>query len=154
MTDHNPFLAYAAKVQPWAAKKKARAAEREMNRAQKKAMIKALSERDLLLRLWKKWRNEVLHAELEGPYEKDIQLLINALNKMSLEHEKRLINIIRKGPWLAAPPDIRFLVLHLIDARLIVLNEKADLPPFNDALPGEPLTPFQIIRAHLMEKTR
>jgi hypothetical protein len=45
-------------------------------------------------------------------------------------------------------------VLHLIDARLIVLNEKADLPPFNDALPGEPLTPFQIIRAHLMEKTR
>jgi hypothetical protein len=154
MTDHNPFLAYAAKVQPWVEKKKARAAEREVNRAQKKAMIKALSERDLLLRLWKKWRNEVLHAELEGPYEKDIQLLINALNKMSLEHEKRLINIIRKGPWLAAPPDIRFLVLHLIDARLIVLNEKADLPPFNDALPGEPLTPFQIIRAHLMEKTR
>jgi hypothetical protein len=153
MTDHNPFLAYAAKMAPWAEKKKLRAAERAMNRAQKKAMIKALNERDLLLRLWKKWQTEVVNAELEGPYQKDIKALIDALNKLSLRDEKRLVSLIRKGPWLDAPPDIRYLVLRLVDAQLIKLNEQAELPPFNDALPGEPLTAFQIIRADLMEKT-
>jgi hypothetical protein len=124
-----------------------------MHAAQKKAVIKAVNERGLLMRLWKRWRLDLFNAALEGPYQNDIQQLINILKRITLKEERKLISIVRKGPWLAAHKDIQFLVLRLIDAQLIALREKADLPPFDDALWGEPLTPFQIIRNHFLEKT-
>ncbi len=145
----NHFLAYAAKMQPWAEKKKRRAAElveRKMHRAQKKAMIKAVNERDMLMRLWKKWRIDLVNAELDGPYAPQLQALIDFLNKLELRNERQLLKLVRAGPWLTAHKDIRFLVLRLIDARLIKLREKQELPPFDDAIPGKPLTTFQIIR--------
>jgi len=152
MTD-NPFLAYAAKVQPWAAKKAARKAELAQNRAQKKALIKVLQERDLLMRLWKNWRRDVVKASLEGPYQKQLEQLIAFLDAMKLEDERKLLKLVQAGPWTEAHIDIRYLVLRLCSTRLANLREKEDLPPFDDALPGQPLTVYQLIRARLMEKT-
>jgi hypothetical protein len=153
MTD-NPFLAYAAKANPWAARKKLRAEQKEMHKAQKKAVIKALAERDLLMKLWKQWRKDLIKEELEGPYQQQIQTLITFLNKMTLKDKPQLLKLVKAGPWINAPPDVKFLVLRLIDARLAFLNEKAGLPPFDDAMLYQPPTVFQIIRASFMEKSQ
>jgi hypothetical protein len=124
-----------------------------MNRAQKKAVIKALSERDLLMRLWRSWRRETIATELDGPYKVPLQQLIDALNKMKLGDERKLQKLIQAGPWLRAPLDLRYLVLRLVSTRFANIREAADLPPFDDALPGEPLTVYQLIRNKFMEKT-
>ena len=52
-------------------------------------------------------------------------------------------------PWYGADSDTRFQVLRLIDMALVQLRERHGLPPFNDALPDEPPTVFQIIREEL-----
>jgi hypothetical protein len=135
---------------PWVVKKQMRtAAKQKMSYAQKKAMVSALAERDLLMRLWQKWRESVLDTALEGPYRVAIQNLITFLDKMTLKDERQLVKVVKTGPWQTAHKDIKFLVKRLVDARLIVLREKQDLPPFDDALPGEPLTVYQILYRHI-----
>jgi len=149
----NPFLEYGAKVTPWIAKKKARAAEREQSRAQQKAVTKALQERDLLMRLWKRWHKDNVKAELEGAYQQELQALINFLNAMKLEDERKLLKFVLAGPWVAAPSEVRYLVLRLISTKQASLREKAELPPFDDPLPGAPLNTYLTIRNKFMEKT-
>jgi hypothetical protein len=140
------FAAFADKAMPWHVKVKVRAAEkRQMHRAQKQALIKAVNERDLLLRLWKRWRVGLVDSALEGPYQKHIEKLIEFLESLTLKDEDRLVQVVRAGKWQQTHPDIRFLVLRLVDAKLVALREKAGLPPFDDGLPGDPPTTFQII---------
>ena len=148
----NPFLAYAAKAQPWKVKKQAREKEREartMGRAQKKAMVKALSERDQLFRLWKQWRRDVINEQLDGPYQQELTKLIDFLNALELKNERQLTKLIQASAWHKAPADVRYLVLRLVSTRIVTLREKAELEPFDDALPGQPLTAYQVIRDHL-----
>jgi hypothetical protein len=149
----NPFLDYAAKVQPWAAKKAARKAEREQSRAQQKAVTKVLHERDLLMRLWKRWRKDQVNEELDGPYRVQLQQLITFLKTMTLEDERKLLKFVLAGPWRNAPGDIRYLVLRLISTQQAKLREKAELPPFDDPLPGAPLNTYLTIRNTFMEKS-
>lgn len=150
MTDiqrQQALLAFADRSMARPVKLKLRAQEkRQRHRAQQKAIDKALAERDLLMRLWKRWRQDTTNTMLEGPYAVAIQTLIDFLETLTLPQEARLVNFVKAGPWQTAPKDVRFLVLRLIDAKLIALREKQELPPFDDALPGEPLTAFQQIR--------
>jgi hypothetical protein len=135
----------------WELKKQARAAEKVANRAQKKAVIKALSERDQLFRLWKQWRRDVVNEELDGPYQVELQALIDFLNGMTLQDEQRLLKLVKTGPWKKSPADIRYLVLRLVSTRIVTLREKAELEPFDDALPGQPLTTYQLIRNEMRQ---
>jgi hypothetical protein len=49
--------------------------------------------------------------------------------------------------WLgAAPHDIRFEALRLIDNRIIRIRQRAGLVPFDDPLPDEPNRAFQSIK--------
>lgn len=146
------FLAFADKSMNRPTKARIRAVEkRRMHRAQEEAVRKALAERDMLMRLWKKWREEVLTEALAGAYAQPIEDLIHFLEHNKLEHlNRQLVKWVEHGPWLKAPADIRFLVLRLINARITKLREKQDLPPFDDPLPGQPLSPFLIIRNNFM----
>ncbi len=146
----NNFLTFANKSMSWSVKKQLRAEEkRSMNRAQKKAVIKALNERDLLMRLWKRWRQDLLTTALQNKHQDDIQKLIDFLQTLTLQDEGRLVKVVRLGQWQTAHKDIRFLVLRLIDAKLIALREKAELDPFDDPLPGQPLDAFLTLRNEL-----
>lgn len=149
----NPFLDYAVKAAPYALKKQARKVERETSKAQQKAVLKAVIERDQLTKLWKAWRRDRLTEELEGPYRKQLQVLVDFLEKMTLQEEPKLLKLMCVKYWRKAPEDIRYLTLRLISTRIVTLREKAELPPFDDALPGEPLTVYQTIRNDLMEPT-
>src|SRR5262249_19153641 len=110
------------------------------------AAEKKLAEREQMHRLWKRHRAERIEELLKGPYAKAAHALIVFLGTMKLVDEAALIDQVKCGPWRTADADTRFEILSLINAALTTLRERADLPPIDDALPGEPLTTFLVIR--------
>jgi len=72
------------------------------------------------------------------------------LESMTIEDGGRLIDLVLRGPWRRADADTRYLLLGLIDTRIVFLRETEGWAPFDDSIPfgGEP-TAFEIIRAEL-----
>jgi hypothetical protein len=126
-------------------KARIRAAE---TRAERKRQ-EALEERNKLFRLWQRWHRQQVEQLRAGPYAAAVHELAGFLEGLSFTSGWELIELVRRGPWRDADPDTRFQVLCLIDAALMQLRERHDLPPFDDALPDEPPTVFQIIREEL-----
>jgi hypothetical protein len=141
----DPFATFADAAIVAPRKARMRAAE---TRAERKRQ-EALEERSKLFRLWQQWHRQQVEQLRIGPYGAVIQELGGFLETMSLESGTDLIELVRRGPWRDVDADTRFQVLRLIDAALMQLREKYGLPAFDDALPGEPLTVFQIIREEL-----
>jgi hypothetical protein len=122
-----------------------RAAETRVERKRQEA----LEERSELFRRWQTWHRQQVEELRAGPYAGAVQELAGFLEGMCLTSGGDLIELVRRGPWRDVDPDTRFQVLRLIDAALMQLRERHDLPPFDDALPGEAPTVFQIIREEL-----
>ena len=137
----NPFLELAERQISAPVKARQRAAEK---RAMRTAEQKAIAKRDCMFQAWKHWRREQLDAALGGPHGGALQALIAFLKTMKCGDA--LIEHVRAGDWKAADGDTRFLVLHLVNAAIVRLREERGLAPFDDALPSEPPTAFQIIR--------
>jgi hypothetical protein len=84
-----------------------------------------------LLRAWRQW-----HCE-------QLQLALTGMHRDVLE---RLVDFIAVQNWEAIDYDTRQIALHEIATAITRLRERKGLPPFNDALPSECPTAFQIIR--------
>jgi hypothetical protein len=115
--------------------------------AEKRAVQKALAERDRQSRLWRTWRHQRVDALLAGEHGEAAQGLIAFLDEMTLDDPATLIAMADR--WRDADADACFLVLALIDRAIIRLREQQGLPPFDDSLPGAPPTVFLAIRAAL-----
>jgi hypothetical protein len=63
-----------------------------------------------------------------------------------LRTARELVNFISAQDWSVVDDDTRAIVLHQINRAVTALRERQGLAPIDDALPGEPLTAFQIIR--------
>jgi hypothetical protein len=96
--------------------------------------------------LWQKWRRERLEALLAGSYGTDTRALL-AICKNPATSPKELIVAVTAGPWAQADSNTRFEILSLLDGFIIKRRAQAGHDPFDDALPGEPDTPFLILRA-------
>jgi hypothetical protein len=145
MSSSDPFAQFAEEAIVAPRKRRLRAAEK---RAERKR-LEALEKRSRMFRLWQKWHRKQVEKLLAGPYGTPAQELASFLETMTLTSGSELIELIHRGPWCDTDPDTRFEVLRLIDGALAHLRERDGRPPFDDALPGEPLTVFQIIRAEL-----
>jgi hypothetical protein len=143
MTD--PFAEFADQAIVAPRKARLHAAEK---RAERKRQA-ALEERSKLFRLWKRWHRERVDKLLAGPYGAAAQELARCLEALTLTSGSELIELVRRGPWRDTDSDTRLEVLRLVDGALAHLRERNGLPPYDDALPGEPLTVFQIIREAL-----
>jgi hypothetical protein len=141
----DPFATFAdtAIVAPRKARIQAAEARAERKRQE------ALEERGKLFRLWQHWHRQQVEQLRAGPYAAAVHELAGFLETLSLTSGPELIKLVRRGPWRDADPDTRFQILRLIDAALVQLRERRGLAPFNDALPDEPPTVFQIIRDDL-----
>lgn len=115
-------------------------------RAAEKRKRKALEERDILYRQWQKWHAEKRAELLTGLHGAKVQELADLLERMTLEDADELIYMVERQRWIEHDEDTKFGVLELISHAIIYLRENEGLPPFDDALPGEDLTAFQIIR--------
>jgi hypothetical protein len=139
------FLDFADSQIPAPLKARHRAAAKRAEQARDKA----LKERDHLLRNWLRWRGERLAQLLAGPQGDAIRALVQFLHDIKFEQAPALVEFIAASQLRIADADIRFEILHLIDRAIARLREKQGLPPFDDALPGEAPTAFQIIRGLL-----
>jgi hypothetical protein len=141
----DPFAAFADQAIVAPRKRQVRAAEARAERKRQEAF----TERNKLFRLWQHWHCQQVEQLQAGPYAAAVHVLAGFLESLSLTSGPELIELVRHGPWYGADSDTRFQVLRLIDMALVQLRERHGLPPFNDALPDEPPTVFQIIRAEL-----
>jgi hypothetical protein len=139
------FLNFADSQIPAPLKARHRAAEKRAEQARDKA----LQERDHLLRNWLRLRGQRLAQLLAGPQGDAVRALVRFLDGITFEQAPTLVEFIAASKLRTTDADIRFEILHLIDWAIASLREKQGLPPFDDALPGERLTAFQIIRGLL-----
>jgi hypothetical protein len=123
-----------------------------MRAAAKRALEKALRERDRMFSQWKKWHHEQTELLVAGPHGEAVHALAAFLERMTLEQGSELIELVAAGPWRSADRDAKYQVLRLIDWTIAHLRECSGLPPFNDSLPfsDEPPTAFEIIRAAVL----
>jgi hypothetical protein len=116
-------------------------------RAAETRTAKKLEQNNRQHQMWRRWRRGRIKALLAGPHRADTRALIKFLQRMTLDSAGELIDFA--SPWRKADLDTRFLVLGLIDVAIIKLREARGLVSIDDALPGEPLTIFQIVRDSL-----
>jgi hypothetical protein len=138
----DPFADFAQQAIVAPRKRKLRAAEERAERER-------LEERTKLFRLWQEWHREQADKLLAGEHVVAARELIDFLKNLTLASGPCLVELVRRGPWCAADPDTRYQVLRLIDGALAQLRESYRMPPFDDALEGEPPTVFQIVREML-----
>jgi hypothetical protein len=100
-----------------------------------RAKAKKLDDQQIQFGLWKKWHHKQTKKLLTGPYKTPAGTLSRFLANMTLQHDPELIELIKRGPWRDSDPDTRYLVLSLIDSRIVYLREAEGWPPFDDAMP-------------------
>jgi len=97
-----------------------------------------------LLRTWREWHREQLEEALAGVRRDVLERLMEQLK--DLRSARALVDFIAAQDWESVDADTRVIALFEINRAIAALRERQKLPPINDALPGEPLTAFQIIR--------
>jgi hypothetical protein len=123
------------------------AATRAERRAEKQQ-----SDHTILQQQWREWHDQRVKQLLNGQHGQQVKTLAGFLETMTLDTDPwQLVGLIDHAPWHKADPDTRYLVLGLIDNRIIYLRETEGWCPFSDAIPfsrDEP-TLFEIIRGRL-----
>ena len=147
----NPYLDFAESVLPSPRRQTVRTVPSEAHAPMvPRGAEKALAERSKQFAKAKRWTKAELKALLEGPWAPQIKRILHFLHNMSIEDGPSLLALLDDLSWLEkASHDVRMHVLAEIDDSIIMLRVSAGLPPINDALPGEPLTIFQIIKRKL-----
>ena len=137
----NAFLELADQQMTRPRKAQLRAAER---RSAKRAANKDDDRQAARRRRWHAQRVEAFLAR--GT---EARALVAFLATITMTEATALIEMVK--PWRQADADTRFLVLGLVDTAIVGLRERNRMPPFDDPLPGNPPSAFQIIRTLLME---
>jgi len=96
------------------------------------------------MRAWQAWHAEQLREALAGIYADVMRRLMTQL--ADLRSARELVAFIEAQNWSAVDANTRLVALHEINAAISRLRERAGQDPIDDALPGEPLRAFQLIR--------
>jgi hypothetical protein len=120
-------------------------------RAAEKRKQKRLQERNELFRAWERWHKERREILLSGPHGRAAQELVDFLERMTCceEDAAALLTLVQQGPWADSDPDVKFLVLGVVDNAITYLRENEGLHPFDDPLPDEEPNVFLTIREML-----
>jgi hypothetical protein len=107
---------------------------------------KKLADEARLLCWWKAWHREQREAVLTGPHGAVLGELLRMVEHLSHVQPAQLIGFARSIDWAVIDSDTKLTVLHEINSSITKFREKRGEEPIDDALPGEPLRVFQIIR--------
>ena len=117
-----------------------------MKRSQS-AKDKKLTDDARLMRWWKAWHREQREAVLAGPHGAVLGELLRMIKHLEHVQPSQLIGFVSSIDWTVIDFDTRLTVLHEANASISKYREKCGLDPINDALPGEPDTPFRALKA-------
>ena len=107
---------------------------------------KELADRERLTRMSRRYHAEQLEQALAGIHSDVMTRLMAQLE--DLRSARALVDFIAAQDWESVDVDVRMTALHQINAAITRLRERlGNGTPINDALPGQPLTAFQLIRA-------
>jgi hypothetical protein len=122
-----------------------------MKRRRSEKEQKKLADDARLLRWWKAWHREQRDEALTK-YPNFAELFRMFAN---LQHvaPAQLVGYVRTIDWVAIDYNTRLIVLHEANTAITRYREKCghQEDPIDDALPGEPLRAFQLIRKIITE---
>jgi hypothetical protein len=140
----DPFAALAAEQISAPIKARMRAAKTREERR----VAKQLNDREILTEQWREWHRKRVIALKTDRYAEAVNAVAEFLERMTLHDGGALIELVERGPWREADVETRYLLLGLIDERIVYLRTIEGLAPFDDSIPfsDESPTAFEIIR--------
>ena len=153
MTDNsNPFLVIADRQMVAASKRRAAKLYKSEHDAPMilEGAEKKLAQQSAQLRSYKRQRRALIRAQLMGPKKIQWLELTRVLRRMTIDDSATLINHVSQATWLhEADLDTRYVALSVIASAIVRLRTVNGYDPFDDSLPGEDPTAFEIIRGIL-----
>lgn len=110
---------------------------------------KQIAEDNAQFRRYNRAKAAEYRAALAGPNGALIEGLHKALKKLNIEQPDPLLKLTTAIDWLSINQETRYVALSMIDDAIVRLREQNGLAPFDDALPGEDPTVFQICKTKL-----
>jgi len=149
----NPFFKYGETATP---RRRKQMAVKVVRSEREAPMVpsgadKALAERSKQQRRANRWNKAQQQELLAGKFGFQVMQLMDFLKQMELGDGNGLLRMVDDFKWFAnADLSARAQILGLIDDAIIELRICNGYPPIDDALPGEPLTIFQIVKQKLI----
>jgi hypothetical protein len=100
-----------------------------------------------MFRAWKKFHREEREAVLAGPHGTVLSELFRMFKNLQHVQPSQLIGFVDSIDWSSIDYVTRLTVLHEINNAITSYRLKRGLEPIDDALPGDPDTPFRAIKA-------
>ena len=151
----NPFESLAEQQIAAPVKRKQAAMALRLSRSEKDApqkltaLEKSQHDRGIQTSLWRAaHRDEVAKAKA-GPHGAEFMVLEAELRRLTFEGADDLVAFVQASPLRQAPADIRYLALAAIADAIMRLRITNGYAPFDDSLPGEEPTAFEMIRGML-----
>lgn len=152
----NPFLSVADQQQnAWSKARDRRMAKLVVKSEAEAPMVaspsdRAVQERSALLRQYNKALTQRRHDLLNGQHGAAVRDLLQIMDTLTPSSAPGLMSYLAKCNWfLHAERATRQDILSLIDIGICRHRVREGLAPFDDSLPGEPATAFEIIRSNM-----
>ena len=102
-------------------------------------------------RAYRRHKRAEIRTLLEGQYRIPFLQLSRVLRRLTIDNSKMLVDYFdRDAQWLVGADRVtRYIVLAAVSHRIVKLRIQNGYPPFDDSLPGETPTAYEIIRAKL-----
>ena len=110
-----------------------------------------------LFRMYKAWRREQIDAALAGPHGTDVTALRVLLRRLAPDSRhpitgRDLVAWVEASALRQADETTRRTVMHMIGQAIRWAREKRGLPPYDDPLPGDPESAWQVVHGMLKSK--
>ncbi|CAK0740054.1 conserved hypothetical protein [Azospirillaceae bacterium] len=129
----NAFLAYGERHQP--------------RRQSSPALVARRQEQTTLSQAYRAATERWFERVLDGPEGPRVRALVAWVKTLGPDDANELIDVVAGEDWLlSASQEVRLAALRLIGEQIGRIRRAAGLLEFDDPLPGEPETAFQLLR--------
>jgi len=118
-----------------------------MTRRKSEKEQKKLADDARLIRAWKAWHREECKVVLAGPHGVVLAELFRMLDHLDCVAPAQLIGFAQSINWIDYAT--KLTVLHELNNSITAFRAARDLEPIDDPLPGEPESPFRLIKVIL-----
>jgi hypothetical protein len=159
----NPFEDFAKRQMPAPVRKKHEAAEKRAARKVVKSeadapmklsdMEQKQADQERQLRMWRAWHRARVE-QVANDYGDDWRDFVRKVKSATFEDHSIILQTVREARWLhEADLATRTVAVSLIANVIVRLREINGYAPFDDSLPGEDPTVFEIVRDELKVMT-
>lgn len=145
----NPFLQYGETLVRSRPKRVKIVKDDSAAPMKKTEQDKAQEDKSIQMQLWRaQWRGQYQRARA-GLFGRSIVDLERFLRRMTIDDSAALIDLVKRSGLKSADVNTRWVALRMVTNGIAHVRAVNGYPPFDDSLPGEPPTTFEIIRAEL-----